>query len=212
VNVDFFRPDLLTPEAVIAEREKLGLPTDKPVVAYLGLLADYQGTHLLIEAAQILHQRGVEAHFLIMGFPGIQRYRQMADELGVLDCTTFTGKIPYEQAPKHLALGDIAVAPKLSDTEGAGKILNYMAMALPTVAFETPVSREYLGELGTYADATGDPRSLADAIERLIEHRELRTALGRKLRARVARHFSLDHLGEQLVDVYQGLLTKRHKT
>ncbi len=56
----------------------------------------------------------------------------------------FTGKIPYDRAPEYLAFGDVAVAPKLSATEGSGKILNYMAMGLPVVAYDTPVSREYL--------------------------------------------------------------------
>jgi glycosyltransferase involved in cell wall biosynthesis len=60
-------------------------------------------------------------------------------------------------------LGDVAVAPKLSATEGNGKILNYMAMGLPTVAFDTPVSREYLGDQGIYA-MKGDAHSLARAL------------------------------------------------
>ena len=79
------------------------------------------------------------------------------------DHTTFTGKVPYHQARDYLALGDVAVAPKLSATEGSGKILNYMAMGLPTVAFDTPVSREYLGDVGIYATA-GRSRVLAEAL------------------------------------------------
>jgi glycosyltransferase involved in cell wall biosynthesis len=51
----------------------------------------------------------------------------------------------------------------MSLTEGNGKVLNYMAMGLPIAVFETPVSREYLGELGIYA-TRGDPDSLAEAI------------------------------------------------
>jgi hypothetical protein len=42
----------------------------------------------------------------------------------------------------------VAAAPKLSLTESAGKLLNYMAASLPTVAFDTPVAREYLGAHG----------------------------------------------------------------
>lgn len=209
VNLEFFRPDVLTPKQVAAEREALGLPPDKPVVVYLGLLADYQGTPHLLRAVRVLKDRGVEANFLVMGFPGVDHYQAMAQHLGVADRVVFTGKVPYEDAPARLALGDIAVAPKLSATEGSGKILNYMAMELPTVAFDTPVSREYLGSLGVYATPPGNPSALADGIQTLVENRDLRIALGAGLRRRAARHFSWDRAGRQLVALYKRLLKDR---
>jgi glycosyltransferase involved in cell wall biosynthesis len=206
VNLDFFRPDVLTPEEIAARKATLGIPPDCPVVVYLGLLTDYQGTGLLLQAARILERRGVEAHFLIMGFPNVPRYQRMAADLGVADRVTFTGKVVYEQAPAHLALGDVAVAPKLSTTEGCGKILNYMAMALPTVAFDLPVTREYLGALGEYAGRTGNPAALADAIVRLLEDPARRAEMGQKLRQRAGRHFSWERAGRQLLTIYDGLL------
>jgi glycosyltransferase involved in cell wall biosynthesis len=121
---------------------------------------------------------------------------------------TFTGKVPYGEAPAHLALGDIAVAPKLSATEGAGKILNYMAMGLPTVAFDTPISREYLGTLGTYAAPVGDSDALADAIEGLLEAPERFADIGRRLRERAGRHFSWDRAGRHLLRVYRMALER----
>ena len=209
VDLDFFRPGILTPEEVTARKSALGIPPSRPVVAYLGLLADYQGTPLLVQAAQILKRRGVDAHFLIMGFPSVAHYQQMAANLGVADRVTFTGKVPYEEAPAHLALGDVAVAPKLSATEGCGKILNYMAMALPTVALDTPVSREYLGTLGVYAERAGDPAALADAIAGLLNDPQRRIELGQRLRARAARHFSWDRAGRHLLAIYRTVLAAR---
>ena len=206
VSLDFFRPDVLSPEAIAEQRAALGISRGRPVVAYLGLLADYQGTPHLVRAAQLLKQRGIDAHFLIMGFPSVDHYREMAMELGIAERVTFTGKVPYENAPVNLALGDIAVAPKLSATEGAGKILNYMAMGLPTVAFDTPISREYLGKLGTYASPNGDPAALADAIAGLLQAPARCRDIGRKLRERAARHFSWDRTGRHLLKIYDGVL------
>ena len=60
--------------------------------------------------------------------------------------------------PLHLGLADVAVSAKRSASEANGKLLNYMAMGLPTVAYETPVSRELLGERGTYALRETSPR------------------------------------------------------
>jgi glycosyltransferase involved in cell wall biosynthesis len=206
VNLDFFQPGALSSKEIAERKAALGIPPRSPTVCYLGLLADYQGTPLLIQAAQTLKRRGVEAHFLIMGFPAVAHYRQMATELGVGDRVTFTGKVPYKEAPAYLALGDIAVAPKLSDTEGAGKILNYMAMAKPTIAFDTPVSREYLGTLGVYAKRIGGPVALADAIESLLHNPQQWGELGEKLRARVARHFSWERAGRHLLTIYRTVL------
>ena len=125
------------------------------------------------------------------------------------DCVTFTGKVPYEEAPAHLALGDIAVAPKLSTTEGAGKILNYMAMELPTVAFDTPISREYLGALGTYAAPVGDAEALARALAGLLEMPQgERQDLGRRLRQRASRDFSWEESGDRLLDIYRTVINK----
>ena len=208
VSLDFFRPDVLEPQVVVERRTALGIPTGRPVVAYLGLLADYQGTPHLLRAARLLKRGGVEAHFLIMGFPGVEHYRGMATDLDITDRVTFTGKVPYGAAPAHLALGDIAVAPKLSTTEGAGKILNYMAMGLPTVAFDTPISREYLGALGTYAAPVGDPAALADAIKGLLEAPDRFADIGHSLRRRASRHFSWDRAGRHLLKVYRMALER----
>jgi glycosyltransferase involved in cell wall biosynthesis len=209
VNMNFFHPGVLTPDEVAAQRAALGLPTDRPIVVYLGLLADYQGIPHLLQAAHILKERGVEVYFLIGGFPGVPHYRQMAADLGVGDRVIFRGKVPREETPSHLALGDIAVAPKLSATEGCGKILEYMAMELPTVAFDTPQNREYLGSLGSYAGRTGDPAALADAITGFLNDPQLCAELGPRLRARAARHFSWDRAGRHLLTVYRAVLTPK---
>lgn len=203
VSLDFFRPDVLDPEAVAENRSALGIPAGRPIVVYLGLLADYQGTPHLVQAAQVLKERAIDVHFLVMGFPNVERYRQMAMDLGIGDRMTFTGKVPYEQAPANLALGDVAVAPKLSATEGAGKILNYMAMELPTVAFDTPVSREYLGSLGVYASPCGDAAALADTIQALLATPGRCRDIGQKLRQRAGRHYSWDRAGRHLLRIYR---------
>ena len=134
------------------ELSRKAAQTDAQVIVYLGILQDYQGIPHLIQAAKPVLERHPNTYFLIMGFPNQARYRQLAQSVGVSDRVLFPGRVPREQNPSHLALGDIAAAPKLSATEGAAKLLYYMAMALPVVAFDTPVSQEYLGEWGMCAE------------------------------------------------------------
>jgi len=116
-----------------------------------------------------------------MGYPDVTSYLAMAETLGVRDHVTLPGRIMYRDLHAYLALGDIAVAPKMSETEGAGKITNYLAMGLPVVAFDTPVSHEILGNVGRYA-RYGDVASLADEILALLGDRremEILSAAGR---------------------------------
>ena len=63
----------------------------------------------------------------------------------------------------------------ISRTEGLGKLLNYMAMGLPTVAFDVPVAREYLGDLGLYAE-TGNAAIASAGCSDSDGLRELRHA------------------------------------
>jgi len=215
VNVDVFRLRASTDETdVAALKAQWGIPPERTIVAYLGLFAPYQGTDLLLEAARIIRRARNDVHWLMMGFPGVNTYRMRAIERGLADHITFTGRVSYEDAPRFLRVGDIAVAPKISATEGCGKLLNYMACGLPTVAFDTPVSREYLGEHGIYA-ATGDASALAAAILQLVVAPEHGRALGEWLRARAIENFSWQDSGMRLLSIYDAVTapyTQTHTT
>jgi glycosyltransferase involved in cell wall biosynthesis len=208
VDTDVFCPPAEGEQAALVRRKAdLGIPAERKLVVYLGLLADYQGTDALLQAVAHLLQQRDDVHFLIMGFPAVEYYHQMAQRLGVAGHTTFTGKIPYRQARNYLAMGDIAVAPKLSATEGSGKILNYMAMGLPTVTFDTPVSREYLGDLGIYA-APGDPESLAQALLEAL-HADADPQRGTRLRRLAAETYSWDRAAETILHAYDAVCQRR---
>ena len=202
-----FRPCLLSSEQRSALLGELGIPPHKRIVVYLGLLAEHQGTTSLVEAAAYLRTRQPEIHFLIMGFPRVDKYRRLVDRLGAADVVTFPGRIAYDQASRYLSLGDVAVAPKSSATEGSGKLPNYMAMALPTVAFDTPVSQEYLGSAGCYVPP-GDAYALATQIEALLNNREEGRTRGLLLRKRALQLFSWEVVQKQLEVAYKQTLSQ----
>jgi glycosyltransferase involved in cell wall biosynthesis len=205
VDTDAFKPASGFDPAELAQlRQQLGLPAEVKVIVYLGLLAEYQGTSLLLEATQRILQQHPNVYLLLMGFPGVETYSQKAKQLGIEQNVRLTGRVSYLDAPKYIALGDVAAAPKLSTTEGSGKLLNYMAAALPTVAFDTPVAREYLGMHGLYA-VRGDVQSLAEKLTTALFSPEL----GPPLRQRAIQSFDWLKAGQQMVDVYHRLLEER---
>jgi glycosyltransferase involved in cell wall biosynthesis len=198
VDTDIFIPDNTT-EIL---REKLQLPKNKKIIVYLGLLNEYQGIDCLLKSIVSILKHRTDIHFLIMGFPNQARYENIAKQLKINDHVTFTGRISYFEAPRYLALGDLAVSPKLSITEAKGKLYNYMACGLPTVVFDSPTNREILGDLGIYAKIFGNPESFAEAIEFGLNNENILRVLGQKLREKAVTDFSWDAVVEKILNVY----------
>ena len=78
------------------------------------------------------------------------------------------------------------------------------ALGLPTVSFDTPVSREYLGDWGVYAER-GNPAALAEALGSILEDEEKAAALGAGLRQRAIERYSWEQAGRQIVGIYDSL-------
>lgn len=182
-------------------RRRLGIAPDVPLAVYLGVLNRYQGIDLLLSAMVILKSQGSPLRLLAMGFPE-KGYRQKARDLGIADMVTFTGRIDYGKAPLYLSAGDMAVSPKVSLTEANGKLFNYMACGLPTIAFDTPVNREILGEAGIYA-RYGDAADLAAHLAGLAGDAAARAERARLARERAEREHSWQARAGILEAVYR---------
>ena len=208
VNTREFRPAAgFAVEELATLRRRWGIQDNARLIVYLGLLAEYQGTTHLLQVMQRIRELRSDVYLLLMGFPGVDTYQAKAAELGVSDRVIFTGRIAYEEAPQHIALGEIAVAPKLSLTESAGKLLNYMAAALPTVAYDTQVAREYLGSAGRFAER-GSVDSLLEHLLDLLDHPAAAKAAGERLRRRAIEQFEWQRAGLQIVDAYRHLVAR----
>ncbi|MBU1703899.1 MAG: glycosyltransferase, partial [Nanoarchaeota archaeon] len=152
VDTNLFKP--CSKVKRIAVRKKLfgkNIKEDDIVIAYLGLLNSYQGVDLLIKAAEVVLKKKKDVKFLVMGFPDVEKYKGMAEELGISNSIIFTGKVPYEKAPEMLCAADMAVSFKISETEANGKLYNYIACGLPCTVSDIPVNREILEDCGIYA-------------------------------------------------------------
>jgi glycosyltransferase involved in cell wall biosynthesis len=201
VNVHAFRPGERDASLV----RELAIPPEAlgKVIVYLGGLSPHKGVDVLLEAFAIIARRMPEAFLLVMGYPGEEAYRQKIAALGLEARVRVLGQIAYETTPRYLALGDIAVAPKRTQTEANGKIYNYMAMGLPTVAFDTVVNRDILGELGVYTHPLQNAEGLAQAILALMSDDSRRRHLAAQVRAKAVADYSWDDVAARLIKAYQ---------
>jgi glycosyltransferase involved in cell wall biosynthesis len=187
-----------------ALRAKLGLPKEMTIIGYIGLLTEQQGIERLLMAAKLIADRRKDCRFLIMGYP-LDEAQRYARQFGVDGVVTFTGRVEYTRVPDHLSLVDLAVAPKVSKTEGNGKLYNYASMALPVVAIDSAVNREVLVDDAYYArDET--PAAFADAIAAALGDRDGWGERGRRLRARIEKEFTWDAVAQRVLDAYGQVL------
>lgn len=197
VDPDVFRPGLPADDL----RDALGL-TGKRIVVYLGVLTAYQGVDDLLAAWPAVVAALPDAHLLLMGYPNEDRYRARVAAAGLGVSVTVTGRIDYAQAPRYLALGEVAISPKRSATEANGKLLNYMASGLATIAYDGPVSREILGEAGVFVPL-GDRVALGTACAGLLADAGERKWRGQALRERAVGEFGWPALAGRLAGVYR---------
>jgi glycosyltransferase involved in cell wall biosynthesis len=174
------------------------------IVIYMGVLTEYQGIDLLLEAIPLVIRETSDVKFLIVGYPNEDYYRQKARALGVASYIHFTGKVPHEELPRYLSLADIAVSPKISTTEANLKLFSYLAMGLPTVVFDNPVNREILGNLGIYA-TRGDTKSLAQALVEILQDHARARQLGAQGRAKATADYSWLAVGKRLKHIYEAV-------
>jgi glycosyltransferase involved in cell wall biosynthesis len=202
VDTATFNPELHGPDRE-RTRARLGIPGNARVVMYLGLLAEYQGTSLLLDAADNLLDSNPDLYFVIAGYPGVDHYARKSSTLKHADRILFPGRIAYRDAPQLLAAGDVAVAPKLSKTEGNGKIFNYMALGLPVVAIDSEPNQLILGGLG-HLIPPHDPAAFARGIQAALDDT---LATRSALRERIVKHYSWNervHLLESIYDRVSG--------
>lgn len=178
----------------------------KPLtIVYLGLLGEYQGTDLLLQAFAEVTKINPQARLVMRGFPKIEKYQKMALELGIpAENIEIAGAVDYAKAADFLNIGSIAVAPKISTTEANQKILAYMACGLSVVAFKTEINEQMLGG-EEYLAVESTAVALAEKLKFMLSlSQQQLTEIGQKNRERVESLYSWDKVGVRLVEIYEG--------
>lgn len=189
-------------------RRRLGLD-DRVVVGFIGTFGVWHGAPVLARAARRVLAERPEARFLFVGDGKDRKECEaiLADQGGRV---VFTGAVPQEEGPEHLAAMDILAAPHVENRDGSRffgsptKLFEYMAMGRGIIASRL----EQIGEVLQDAETAllvppGDEAALARALVRLIDDPDLRRHLGAAARRRAL----LRHSWEAHVRGIAGRLT-----
>lgn len=183
-----------------------------PVLLFVGRLLRDKGLRELVEASRILKGRGVEHVLQIAGendpanpnsfsldeletwtrVPGLQLLGWRNDVLPLMTQANLIVLPSYREGlPKTLLQAGVAArAVVTSDTIGCREIIKH-------------------NENGLLVPPR-NPEALADALQLLLRHPQLRTRLASRLREDVAANFSLDKVASQFLDLFQKIRNTDH--
>lgn len=195
--------------------ERPALKGGRPLlVVWFGNMGPSDGVdRALVTVAEIVVRRGrTDCRFAFVGQGEVlEPMRARAGELGVGDAVDFPGWVDDERAFAYLSTADVGFSADppgpLNSVSTMNKTLEYMAFGLPVAAYDLVETRVSAGEAALYAE-DGDPRAMADVIERLLDDAELRRRLGEVGRARIEDELAWDHQKRAYVAVYDHLLAR----
>lgn len=181
------------------------------LVAYLGVMGPNDGIDQLLAAiAHLVHIRGRrDIEFVLIGSGDLQpKMVSCCRALGLEDCVSFTGRIPDDEVIRYLSTADLCVAPDpkdaLNDVSSMNKIVEYMALGKPIVAFDLREARVSAGEGAVYA-TPNDASALGERIVELLADPERRRRMGEIGRARFETTLAWEHQRGALLAVYRSL-------
>ncbi len=186
----------------------LGNP-DTPHLVSLSSFAERKGMPVLVEACNILSQRGFRFRCTIAGSgPDYDLVKDMVNRYQLDDVVKLPGR--FFQEDIHGYLNDASIFALACITAENGDIdgipvalMESMAMQVPTVSTTVSGIPELIenGVSGLLVDEQNAP-ALADAIAKLLLDNELAQKLADAGRRKVIKDFNIDTTSQHLVEIF----------
>lgn len=178
------------------------------LLVYLGEICQQDGVDHMVRALKLLLERFGRRDFhaiFVGGGPHQQAIKAYAEEQGVSDYASFTGRVSDEELCRILSSATLGIDPDpknpWSDRSTMNKVIEYMYFGLPVVAYDLHETRVSAGESGDYATAN-DELALAGAVGALLDDPARRAAMGEAGAARVRDVLAWDHSVAPLLAAY----------
>jgi len=183
----------------------------KILLGYVGVLGEQDGLDYLLRVVNhLIYEMNVKDLLCVIIGKGVTLpdLKKLASELRVDDYVWFTEYIPDEDMMRILSTVDICVDPDPSnpfnDRCTMIKILEYMALGKPIVAFDLPEHRVSAQEAAYYAKPN-DETDFARQIIALMNDPMQREKMGQIGKKRIDEELSWKHQATLLVDAYDML-------
>jgi glycosyltransferase involved in cell wall biosynthesis len=191
-------------------REAVGAPVDAPLVGFVGRLAYEKGPDQFIRAAEVVHQKRPEVHFVLVGEGPLQdELVQLIQSMDLTERVHLAGlwPNPWQVYP---ALDLVAQTSRVEGMPFA--LLEAMACGRPVVAIAVGGVVE-LVEVGTTGlmRGPGDWEGVGLDLLELLNHPAQLETMGQAARKRVEEQFDLRTSVQLTADLFYRLATARVK-
>jgi glycosyltransferase involved in cell wall biosynthesis len=181
------------------------------LVGYVGVMGRQEGIDGLLASVQHI-VRDMQRHDIQFGLVGggteLPALRQRAEELGVAEYVTFTGRVPDDELLAMLNTADVCVNPdvanEMNDKSTMNKIMEYMALGKPIVQFDLTEGRVSAQDASVYAKRN-DPIDMARRLVALLDDADLRARMGAAGLERVKTELAWEHEVPRLLAAYDEL-------
>jgi len=185
-----------------------GFPRSTATVGYAGRLDAAKGVWDLIEAAQLVAQRGAPEFSLVLigGGPLRSKITKLAECSTTRPPVAVVQRVPHDQMPTYLNALDVLVLPSRTTPrwkEQFGRvIIEALACGVPVIGSDSGHIPHLIRDTGGgLIFPEGDIEQLAGCIGQLLDNPDLRQTLAERGRQQVLEKYTWRRVAQRLGDV-----------
>jgi glycosyltransferase involved in cell wall biosynthesis len=182
---------------------------NKTIIGYVGNMNPQDGVDYLIRALNILkNELSRDDFFAVLIGQGdmITELKKMVYKFNLNKNILFTGFIPDKEMFTYVSTADLCVSPDpyndFTNISTWVKIIEYMALGKPIVAFELKETKYSAQDSALYA-RPNDEYEFAVAIQKLMDNPGLRDKMGKIGKRRIKEELGWKHVSKNLIKAYQ---------
>ncbi len=187
-------------------------PPVAPQILFLSHLIESKGVFMLVEALNIIKERGLSFHCTMIGGEGDvteDQMRKKIEKSGLIGYIDVAGKKYGEEKQKAFRRADIFVHPTFNDCLPL-VLLEAMQNSLPIVSTpEGAISDVIEDGISGFLVPQRDAPALAEKLEVLIKEPDLRHKMGSAGRVKYDSQFTLERFERRMVEILNQVAEKK---
>lgn len=204
IDLGLFRPT----KAPADIYERFNIPTDVPIISYVGRIDAEKHLGVLIKAMKRV-MANTKAHLVVVGSGGdLECNQQLATHLGLDDDITFTGRVSDQDLIDLHKIGTVFCMPSPTELQSIAT-LEAMASGQPVVAVDEGALAELCHDKKNgYLFSLDDDEGAATALLKIINDPALRKKMSDES-LRIAKTHDITYTLERFEQLYELVIQQR---